>query len=444
MTRNLRSLIAAKSSATSVIQTLLVKVFLVVVSLATGIITARSFGPAGRGEQSAIGLWPWLTVGLATFGVVSALRYHTSRQLPRGPGFLAAACIIATAAGLCGACAAALFMPVLLGNRYSLPIIRDAQHVVFFAPVLLIFLVFRAYLEANGKFKSSNFNALISPLVGVAALLALRAFHALTPVTANLAIFVPVALQSLWIGFGLRTTLFVRHANLVHNILTLLSYGIKSYGSDILGILSLQADQAVIVAFLSPASLGLYTVALTASRTTNIIQESLNNVLFPKASGLEPAAAIELVRRIARVSTAVSGTIILILMMIVPIVLPIFYGARFGEAAKLTQILMLEAFFGGTASVCMQGFLASGRPALMTLIQGCWLASSITLLIFLVPRLGLPGAAISLVVSSLIRLALVLTAYPLALKAKVPRLVPTRADFAMIYGRLLGLVSQKT
>ena len=440
MRASLAGIFYAKSSTSSVVQTLAVRVFLIGVSLATGVITARSFGPAGRGAQSAIGLWPWFIVGLATLGQTSALRYHASRESERGPALLFASSAIIAISGIVAACVAAAVLPLFLASRYGPETIGGAQLIVFFAPVLLLFGIFRAYLEAAGKFQSSNLNALAAPLATIVALVALRLDHRLTPFTANLAMFGPVGVQTAWLTLRLRTTLFTVGADFAGNCRTLLSYGIKSYGSDILGTLSLQADQAVIIAFLTPSALGLYTVALTASRMTNVIQDSLNTVLFPKASGLERADALDMVRRSARISTLVTGSIIAVLMLVVPVLLPLFYGARFQSAAHLTQILLLEALFGGTASVLVQGFLATGRPAVLTTVQAVWLAASIMLLTLLVPRLGISGAAIALALSALLRLTIVMTAYPLILKSAVPRLFPTHADIAYARTRVRGLL----
>ena len=434
------NLFSANSSTSTVLQTLISRIVLIGISLATGVITARSFGPAGRGEQSAMGLWPWFIVGLVTLGQTSALRYHTSRDAERAPSMLLAASTIVMASGILGACIAAALLPTLLTSRYSAVAIHNAQIIVFFAPVLLLFGVVRAFLEATGRFKSSNMNSLVSPIVTIFALLLLRAIHALTPFTANLALFGPVSVQTAWLVFGLRATFFASDGRIYRQFRTLLSYGLRSYGSDIMGTLSAQADQAVIIAFLTPSALGLYTVALMASRMTNVIQDSLNSVLFPKASGLEPAAALAMVRRVARISTVITAAIIAFLMIVVPILLPLFYGARFQSAAHLTQILMLEAFFGGTASVLMQAFLATGRPAIMTAVQAGWLAASLVLLTILVPRMGINGAAIALALSSLLRLAIVMAAYPLILKTAIPRLIPTRPDLAYARSRARGLI----
>ena len=65
----------------------------------------------------------------------------------------------------------------------------------------------------------------------------------------------------------------------------LLSYGVRSYGVDILGALALQVDQVLVISLLDPAAMGTYGVALSLSRMFNLFQGSAVSVLFPRASG---------------------------------------------------------------------------------------------------------------------------------------------------------------
>ena len=55
----IRLVMEGHSSFGAVLQTLLVRVFILAINLATGIITARALGPIGRGELAAMQLWPY-------------------------------------------------------------------------------------------------------------------------------------------------------------------------------------------------------------------------------------------------------------------------------------------------------------------------------------------------------------------------------------------------
>jgi O-antigen/teichoic acid export membrane protein len=46
----------------------------------TGVITARTLDPAGRGELAAMIIWPVLLAALTTLGLPGALIYHVRRN----------------------------------------------------------------------------------------------------------------------------------------------------------------------------------------------------------------------------------------------------------------------------------------------------------------------------------------------------------------------------
>jgi O-antigen/teichoic acid export membrane protein len=209
---------------------------------------------------------------------------------------------------------------------------------------------------------------------------------------------------------------------------TLLGYGLRSYGTDVVGALAGQLDLAVIVTFLSAAELGLYSIALTLSRLLNIVQASLITVLFPRASTLEPDAGIALIARAARLSTALSIVLGAMLLIVIPIALPRLYGSEFGAAIPLMPLLTVEAIIGGLGNLLKQSFLANGRPFVVTGIEVGSILCAVALLFLLVPRMNVLGAATALLCTSIIRLAVIFAAYRLVLNRPVPRLIPDSGD----------------
>lgn len=64
------------------------------------------------------------------------------------------------------------------------------------------------------------------------------------------------------------------------NLKRLFTYGLGSYGNDLLGNFSTYIDQIVIVGLLRPADLGLYVVAVSLSRMVNFSQVRLRSSCF--------------------------------------------------------------------------------------------------------------------------------------------------------------------
>jgi hypothetical protein len=64
----------------SIRQVFSTSVLVFVLSVGTGVIMARGLGPTGRGELSAMMLWPALAAGLFTLGLRPALTYTLAAQ----------------------------------------------------------------------------------------------------------------------------------------------------------------------------------------------------------------------------------------------------------------------------------------------------------------------------------------------------------------------------
>jgi O-antigen/teichoic acid export membrane protein len=405
--------------------------------LSCSMITARSLGPAGRGEQSAILLWPYLVTGLAGFGIAPALSYYTSRSISSEGGLLFAASILAVVAGLVGSAVGSLILPHYL-TRYSQDVIHAAQVIILFAPLILLGDVFRINLEARGEFSPSNWSRVWATLFTLLSLTLLWLVHALTPFSSSLALWLPSAAQTVRLGFDLSDRFSFDFRGIIPNSRKLLSYGLRTYGTEVFYAFSGQVDQAIVIAFLTPSALGLYAVALTASRTLNTLVLSLIMVLLPRACRLDFDSAIDLVGRTARINNLVTSIGALVLFAIIPVLLPLFYGKAFSSAVLITRVLILDALLMSAAAVLAQAFLATGRPAVETLLQAGWLLASVLFLTLLVPRMGLIGAAFALVSASLVRLLATLASYPLVLHRPLPCLVPNAGDMRYIKSKIDG------
>jgi O-antigen/teichoic acid export membrane protein len=108
--------------------------------------------------------------------------------------------------------------------------------------------------------------------------------------------------------------------------------------------------------------------------------------------------------------------------------LPGLYGRDFASAILVSQILAVEAVFSAGANTHTQAFTATDRPGMATLFQFGGLATAVPLMLVLIPRLGLVGAAFALLASTSLRLALAIGAYPLLLGAAIPKLIVSRSD----------------
>jgi O-antigen/teichoic acid export membrane protein len=99
------------------------------------------------------------------------------------------------------------------------------------------------------------------------------------------------------------------------------------------------------------------------------------------------------------------------------------------------RVLAVEAIFTGVTWILSQAFLALGKPGTVTMLQGIGLALSFPLMIVLIPRLGLVGAGLALLVSTLVRFVLVAICFPWLLHLPPPSLFLERDDVVSLVQR---------
>lgn len=421
-------------------QTIFFRIAIQALNAGTGILTARLLLPTGRGELAAITLWSQFLAGLTTFGLPSALIYHI-RNRPKQTGDLllnglAMNLVLSCMAGLVGV----LCMPRWL-HQYPLWGIHAAQWFLMITPLCGMALVLRAALEANGAFSLSNIAQLLNPSVTLALLLfflLIRRFNTITASCAYIFAALPVFLLLAWQARTLLTG--PRRPSFTTSKL-LLSYGLRSYGIDLLGTLALQVDQVIVIGFLKPSELGVYVVMLSLSRVLNVFQASVVMVLFPKAAGRNQETALALTVRAARVSTLITGSCAAIVALVGPLLLRIFYGAEYTHSIASLRLLLLEVTISGCVFVLAQAFMALGRPGTVTLLQAIGLSISVPVMLLLVPRWGIAGAAFALLASTSVRFILILASFRLVLKVPAPSLIPQKEDFTILLSALFRLNS---
>jgi O-antigen/teichoic acid export membrane protein len=274
------------------------------------------------------------------------------------------------------------------------------------------------------------------PFFALVALVAVHLAHSLTPVTAVLC-YIGAGLPScIFLTFRVRHAFMQRPTHILHAAKKLLGYGSRSYGVDICGTLSLYADQAVVIHFLDPGAMGIYVVALSLSRTLNVIHQAVAAVLFPKAVSLQQAELIAMTGRATRISTLCTSTCGALVSIFGPVLLTLLYGREYRGATMILNILIAEVILSGATLVLTRAYMALNRPGLVTVLQSSGLVLSLPLLAVFVPRWGVLGASLALLTAAVVRLAVALASFRFVLGQPAPGLIP-RMDELQIMARRL-------
>ena len=420
----------------SVIQTIGAKLTTQALSAATGILTARTLMPEGRGQLAAITLWSLFLAGMTTLGVPTAMVYFIRSRPDLRRTLLSTGFLVALATGVIGALVGIIGLPHWM-HQYPAWIIFYAQVFMIITPLCSISFVQRAILEANGNFSASNLSQIVGPLVTIVCLFSLYAMHRLTVLSAAISYCVAIIPVVILLAVKLRPYVSEAARPSASAAKLLMSYGVRSYGIDLIGQLALQVDQVLVISLLTPSLMGTYSVMISLSRMFNIFQNSVVTVLFPKAAGNSQEKVIEMTGRAARVSLCITGVATATVAVIGPWLIKVFYGKDYTNASTCLRILLLEVTVSGLVSVLSQAFMALGRPGVNTILQGVGLSTSVPLMLLLIPRFGLTGAALSLLASTCVRVMLVCGSFIVVMKTQIPDLRPRIGDFEMLL-RVIG------
>jgi O-antigen/teichoic acid export membrane protein len=164
-------------------------------------------------------------------------------------------------------------------------------------------------------------------------------------------------------------------------------------------------DQALMVATVPSADLGLYAVAVTAAGVSGPLASSLGLALFPE---LRRENSMEAQRRrtgrallvVLLTSTGVAA----VLALAGPWLLAFLFGNSFAEAATPLRLLLLGQIANDATGPLTARLLAAGRPGAASQASAAAGVVTVAGLALLVPSLGINGAAVTTTASYLAKL----------------------------------------
>ena len=175
-----------------------------------------------------------------------------------------------------------------------------------------------------------------------------------------------------------------------------LRFGLPLAGANLLGYSLLNADYAIIGAFLGPAELGIYTLAFTvASWSTSVMSSTINSVAMPAFSALQSGSA-ELrgfLSRTSRLVALIAFPVMALTIAFAGELVAVLYGSTWAAAAPVLRIL---ALYGGVfaLSLLMSNLLVGqGRAGSVFAVQAVWLIVLIPAVGLSLGPFGLSGAA---------------------------------------------------
>jgi O-antigen/teichoic acid export membrane protein len=360
-------------------------------NLITGIIIARNLGPAGRGEIAAILALILTSTWLFSLGSTEAISFRQSRQPKSAPELISIWLVVVAITSLLAIAVAELVLPVLF-NAQTEEAIGLARA---YAPVLVLSLtltMFNGVLLGDQDFLAYNLIRLLYPGIVVAGYVGLLIAGTLSVETALIANAVGTAAGcTAAVVRCLRRHGFARpRRSLVRESVW---YGIRAHGGSVAGFVNARLDLVILPAFLSAASVGLYSVATNVTSLIGTLTGTIALFVLPVAARLQ-ATSTRTVIRTLHATMAIGVGLGLAIALLAGIAVELLYGSAFESAVTPLRIMLPGEILDACSVVLWAGLLAANRPFLSSIAAGPGAVLTIAGLVLFLQSGGIVAAAL--------------------------------------------------
>ncbi|MBZ5502960.1 MAG: oligosaccharide flippase family protein [Acidobacteriia bacterium] len=405
------------------------------VALLTEVTYARFLGPALRGLISLC----LMSVGFGTLigglGGEGSIVFWSSRKNHADSFWLPAVVLW----GMLGALlASALWVLAYWGLR--LPFLRgispaSAGLVLANLPAAILFSYAMALLTGAEEFRMRSGIALLRQVVGFLGYLLFLLFAGRSAEAALWGYLIGLLTAGLAVIVLERRKLrgFWRIGAASHNLKPTLLYGLRGHVGNLATFFTYRLDVFVVNYFLPTAQLGFYALGVVISESLWQIPQAAASALFPRTARTQERDAQEASRFtcfVLRQVLLIACFCGLLLAALSPFAIPLIFGARFKSSVSVLLWILPGTIALSLGKVACSDLAGRGKNGYSSVFALICFAITIGLDWFLIPRMGILGAALASSVAYFVDAVLILTAlrYELRVTWK-DLLVPTAEEF---------------
>ena len=337
-----------------------------VANLIASVVTARALGPDGRGVTVALVTVTQLAGFLCALGVAQSLSYYIARRPQDGPSLLTTWVLMLLPLTAVAIAVTELLLPTIFAEAGEQAVEVGRWYV--FAIVLVVALELNyGLLLGTEDFLLYNALRLAQPVLTTASLLILWLLDRLT-VESTLIAAIAASVAVLAVGLG-RAVARIGVGPLAPALgLRAAWYGIRGQGSTVANNVTARLDVAMLPAFVSAGSVGLYSVATNLSLIVYQLSNTFAGLLLPSAARDPERGPIKVLGSLWA-SLLIAALAALALALFAGPLLGLVYGDAFRDAAEPLVLLLPGSVLFAGSSILAAGVFAAGRPLTATLAQ---------------------------------------------------------------------------
>jgi len=392
-------------------------------ALGMSILLARVLGPHDRGLY-ALGTGVYVGLVLSVFTGVASSTSYFMLNAEAGRGILRPALLAGLLFCVAG-CVPVIAMAELGHNAWA------AIPSIALLPCNVATMILLGYALGTKQIRWQTTYAVVSTaalLAGIGIAFVLVSRGAGAAIAAYVLVNAMVALAS--IAIVMRDSRRLPQGTVPFR--AFLAFALRVGVASLVTLLNYRGDLYVVALLASPAVLGEYAVAIAAAESLLVVTQVAGIATSPHVGSMGRTAAAQLTAKCVRATFFFALAICVVFYAVAPYVVRLLYGAAYLPLVPALRVLLFAVLILSLSTPIQNFFtLKLGKPEVALVTAACAAAVCVALSWFLVPRIGMIGAAAATGVAYLISEGIRTTLFLRSTKMRLSDLfVPTRRDVA--------------
>jgi O-antigen/teichoic acid export membrane protein len=403
----------------------------IVSALLIDIVLSRQLGPEGRGLYASILVVPLIVTSFVMLGIRRSAVYHLGKKIFDADrtvsGILSLLIITSILAVLISGIAFLILLPK--GLTWIMAILA-----LMSIPVKLILVYSGGIYIGNEDFKRSNLQVwlpLVYDLLGILLFVALLKWSVSG---ALLALFLANLLVSVMSLRYLSKTFKIRISWDMEVISGLAKIGITYAVAVVIMQLNYRVDILLLQELSTMKEVGYYSLGVAISDKLWQLPSAIGLVVMSRSANVDDTGRLDRdVAKLVRISFLIVLLSAIVLWLVIPYLLPLFYGIKFAPSIGVVRLMLPGIIMFVIVRILSGRFAGSGQPKLLIGLFVPVLLVNIILNLFWIPAYGSLGAAMATNVSYTLGAIGMLILFSVKMKIPFMELINyKRSDFDFI------------
>jgi len=382
-------------------ETFVTRVLLIGIGLVTSVIVARILGPEGRGFYAVAITIGAIGVQFGNLGLHTSNTYYVAGDRGLLPALAANTIIVSFAVGGVGTVLIWMIFqlwPQMAPVRGLLLILS-----LLWIPFGLAYMLLQNLLIGIQDVRTYNKIELLTKALGLGLIGVLIITGAVGVETLFLVALIVLIIGLFWALLRLRTHIFTLPLPSLTLFKETIRYGSKAYLAAFFAFLVLRVNLLMVKYILGAEEAGYYSIAATMADTVYMLPLVIGTILFPKLSAMASnQEKWAFTRKVAVSVGPVMAVVVSIAAFISKEVVQFLFGTAFMPAVPAFIWLMPGVFILSMTSIFSSYIASQYIPLILVILYFLIALINMVLNWFLLPILGIIGAAISSTISYLL------------------------------------------